>query len=306
MRAAQPGAQRVVIGAWGPSTEVCELALERMRFALGVDDDLSEFHARFRGDSLIGGLVRRFPWLRPTAPPGAVRGAGLGDLRAADRVPAGGRDRAADRSPARAHPGGNSRHGAAAAARCAERGGARRHRAGAAGVLRSVCGAGAARCGARRARWPAAASICAAPTTSARGGGCGHCRASAAGPSSVSRCTARGASTRSRPEIWALRKLVGRLRSGDPRERAPEAGGARVLRALRAVGRARGGLRDAARRFVALRAERSGSLSRQELVGDRQAGVAGPGEQAVAMHPRAEGLPGVGVLVAKRLAGVAG
>jgi 3-methyladenine DNA glycosylase/8-oxoguanine DNA glycosylase len=69
VRAAQPGAQRVVIGAWGPSKEVCELALERMRFALGVDDDLSEFHARFRGDSLIGGLVRRFPWLRPTRRP---------------------------------------------------------------------------------------------------------------------------------------------------------------------------------------------------------------------------------------------
>jgi 3-methyladenine DNA glycosylase/8-oxoguanine DNA glycosylase len=69
VRAAQPGARSVLIGAWGPSKGACELALQRMRFALGVDDDLSEFHARFRADALIGGLVRRFPWLRPTRRP---------------------------------------------------------------------------------------------------------------------------------------------------------------------------------------------------------------------------------------------
>jgi 3-methyladenine DNA glycosylase/8-oxoguanine DNA glycosylase len=69
VRAAQPGADSVLIGAWGPSRGACELALERMRFALGVDDDLSEFHARFRADPLIGRLVRRFPWLRPRRRP---------------------------------------------------------------------------------------------------------------------------------------------------------------------------------------------------------------------------------------------
>ena len=68
VRAAQPGAHSVLIGAWGPSDGDCELALERMRFALGVDDDLSEFHARFRSDALIGRLVRRFPWLRRRSP----------------------------------------------------------------------------------------------------------------------------------------------------------------------------------------------------------------------------------------------
>jgi 3-methyladenine DNA glycosylase/8-oxoguanine DNA glycosylase len=40
-----------------------------MRFALGVDDDLGEFHRRFRDDPLIGAAVRRTPWLRPRARP---------------------------------------------------------------------------------------------------------------------------------------------------------------------------------------------------------------------------------------------
>jgi len=41
-----------------------ELAIERMRFALGVDDDLAEFYRRFRRDPLLGPLLRRRPWLR--------------------------------------------------------------------------------------------------------------------------------------------------------------------------------------------------------------------------------------------------
>jgi 3-methyladenine DNA glycosylase/8-oxoguanine DNA glycosylase len=44
-------------------------ALERMRFALGVDDDLSEFYRRFRRDPLLGPLLRRRPWLRPRRRP---------------------------------------------------------------------------------------------------------------------------------------------------------------------------------------------------------------------------------------------
>ncbi len=46
-----------------------ELALERMRFALGVDDDLSEFYRRFRRDPLLGPLLRRRPHLRPRRRP---------------------------------------------------------------------------------------------------------------------------------------------------------------------------------------------------------------------------------------------
>jgi 3-methyladenine DNA glycosylase/8-oxoguanine DNA glycosylase len=43
--------------------------IERMRFALGVDHDLAEFHARFRRHPLLGPLIRRKPWLRPRRHP---------------------------------------------------------------------------------------------------------------------------------------------------------------------------------------------------------------------------------------------
>jgi 3-methyladenine DNA glycosylase/8-oxoguanine DNA glycosylase len=46
-----------------------ELALERMRFALGVDDDLTEFYRRFRRDPMLGPLLRRRPHLRPRRRP---------------------------------------------------------------------------------------------------------------------------------------------------------------------------------------------------------------------------------------------
>lgn len=45
------------------------LAVERMRFALGVDDDLREPHRRFRRDPLLGPLLRRRPHLRPRRRP---------------------------------------------------------------------------------------------------------------------------------------------------------------------------------------------------------------------------------------------
>lgn len=46
-----------------------EVAVERMRFALGVDDDLGEFHRRFRSDPLLGPLIRRRPYFRPRRRP---------------------------------------------------------------------------------------------------------------------------------------------------------------------------------------------------------------------------------------------
>jgi DNA-3-methyladenine glycosylase II len=46
-----------------------QLAIERMRFALGVDDDLSEFRSRCRGDRLLEPLIRRFPDHRPRRRP---------------------------------------------------------------------------------------------------------------------------------------------------------------------------------------------------------------------------------------------
>jgi 3-methyladenine DNA glycosylase/8-oxoguanine DNA glycosylase len=69
VRAAQSAARTVLIGARGGSRGVCELALARMRFALGVDDDLAPFHRRFRGDPLIGPSLRWAPWLRPSRRP---------------------------------------------------------------------------------------------------------------------------------------------------------------------------------------------------------------------------------------------
>jgi 3-methyladenine DNA glycosylase/8-oxoguanine DNA glycosylase len=49
--------------------EALAVAVERMRFALAVDEDLGEFHRRFRRDPLLGPLVRRMPWFRPKRRP---------------------------------------------------------------------------------------------------------------------------------------------------------------------------------------------------------------------------------------------
>jgi 3-methyladenine DNA glycosylase/8-oxoguanine DNA glycosylase len=69
VRAAQVAPDRVVLAAEGPSGTTCGVALDRMRFALGVDEDLTEFHQRFRVDPLIGPVVRLRPWLRPMRRP---------------------------------------------------------------------------------------------------------------------------------------------------------------------------------------------------------------------------------------------
>jgi 3-methyladenine DNA glycosylase/8-oxoguanine DNA glycosylase len=88
VRAWEPGRQRVAlraepldprsIAAPGPAVEApareagapeLDQALTRMRFALGMDDDLGEFFRRFRGDPLLGPLLRRRPYLRPRRRP---------------------------------------------------------------------------------------------------------------------------------------------------------------------------------------------------------------------------------------------
>jgi 3-methyladenine DNA glycosylase/8-oxoguanine DNA glycosylase len=54
----------------GDVTREClELAVERMRFALGVDDDYGEFYDEFRSDRLVGRAVSRKPWVRPRRRP---------------------------------------------------------------------------------------------------------------------------------------------------------------------------------------------------------------------------------------------
>jgi 3-methyladenine DNA glycosylase/8-oxoguanine DNA glycosylase len=55
--------------AEGPSHAVARAAVERMRFALGTDHDLGEFHRRFRRDPLVGPVIRWRPWLRPRRRP---------------------------------------------------------------------------------------------------------------------------------------------------------------------------------------------------------------------------------------------
>lgn len=54
----------VVFAARAASEDVARQGIARMRFALGVDDDLSGFYERFHDDPLIGRAVRARPWLR--------------------------------------------------------------------------------------------------------------------------------------------------------------------------------------------------------------------------------------------------
>lgn len=53
----------------GAKRALMSLAIERMRFALGVDEDYADFYALVRGDRLLGPIVRRRPWLRPRRRP---------------------------------------------------------------------------------------------------------------------------------------------------------------------------------------------------------------------------------------------
>jgi 3-methyladenine DNA glycosylase/8-oxoguanine DNA glycosylase len=64
VRVAQPARDRVLLVAGADSPEVAEEAIARMRFALGVDDDLRPFYERFRFDPIIGRLVRARPHTR--------------------------------------------------------------------------------------------------------------------------------------------------------------------------------------------------------------------------------------------------
>ncbi len=66
-----------------------EVAIERMRFVLGVDQDLGEFHKRFRRDPLLGPLIRRMPSFRPRRrvwPWEALAAAVVGQLIEAQRA----------------------------------------------------------------------------------------------------------------------------------------------------------------------------------------------------------------------------
>jgi DNA-3-methyladenine glycosylase II len=78
------------IGELRPAeAEQLALAIERMRFVLGVDYDLGDFHRRFRRDPLIGPLIRRLPGFRPRRrvwPWEALAAAVVGQLIEAQRA----------------------------------------------------------------------------------------------------------------------------------------------------------------------------------------------------------------------------
>ena len=80
VRLMHPEGEPVVVQSWrtssavrlraeGPSRQAALAGIARMRFALGVDHDLGEFHSRFRRDPLLGPVIRTRPWLRPRRRP---------------------------------------------------------------------------------------------------------------------------------------------------------------------------------------------------------------------------------------------
>src|SRR5271165_6487148 len=69
VRVGQSAPDRMQFAARARTREAAEHGIERMRFALGVDEDLSAFLRRFASDPLVGRSVRRRPWLRITRRP---------------------------------------------------------------------------------------------------------------------------------------------------------------------------------------------------------------------------------------------
>jgi len=64
VRVAQSAPEVVLFGARAKRRESAEHGIVRMRFALGVDDDLREFYRRYASDPLIGSSLRARPWIR--------------------------------------------------------------------------------------------------------------------------------------------------------------------------------------------------------------------------------------------------
>jgi 3-methyladenine DNA glycosylase/8-oxoguanine DNA glycosylase len=64
VRVAMTTGGEVLFGAYAASEDACAYGVERMRFALGVDEDLRPFLRRFARDPLIGRSLRGRPWLR--------------------------------------------------------------------------------------------------------------------------------------------------------------------------------------------------------------------------------------------------
>jgi 3-methyladenine DNA glycosylase/8-oxoguanine DNA glycosylase len=69
VRAVQLASDRVLFGAQASDRAAAQWGIERMRFALGIDQDLRAFYDRFRLDPLIGRAVRANPGLRVAGRP---------------------------------------------------------------------------------------------------------------------------------------------------------------------------------------------------------------------------------------------
>jgi 3-methyladenine DNA glycosylase/8-oxoguanine DNA glycosylase len=69
VRVAQLSPDRVLFGGQGSTRALADWGIERMRLALGIDQDLRPFYERFRFDPLIGASVRANPGLRAAGKP---------------------------------------------------------------------------------------------------------------------------------------------------------------------------------------------------------------------------------------------
>ena len=262
VRVAQPGARARSCSARAPrDRDTADEAIARMRFALGVDDDLRPFHDRFRRDPLIGASVRARAVAADPPPPRAVRGARVGDHRAAHRVRARRRDPAADRAAASA--GAAPRTGLRDLPAAGARRRARRPRCCSRSTSPPAARDRAA--SAPRARSRRAASTCAPPTTSAAGGGCARSRASGAWTIEML-APARPGPLRPAPgrRPRPTSSSSGGCATRQPARARDRGRGARVLRPLRGVGRARRharGPRRARPRATSTRPRRAGTRS---------------------------------------------
>ena len=78
VRVAQPAADRVLFGARAATREAAAHGIARMRFALGVDEDLRPFLRRFAARSTDRALAAAPTLAAGGSPPRALRGARAG------------------------------------------------------------------------------------------------------------------------------------------------------------------------------------------------------------------------------------
>ncbi len=224
VRVAQTAPDVVLFGARAPSAEAARHGIERMRFALGVDEDLSAFDREFARDPLIGRSLRRRPWLRPRRRPEpfeALAWAICEQLIEYERAAAIQRRIVAAMGPRWSAWQSCERR---ACAMCPRRtcwpGPRRRFWSPSTWLNRGrACWCGS------RARWRRGRLDLHGRRSRARAGaGCERSRVSGLGRWRCSPSTVRDATTRSQPETWGCSSTSGSVLSGgDPRACASEA-----------------------------------------------------------------------------------